>query len=274
MRRTTGQVGWALVVALVALLALGPARGAVAQEDAAPAAPAVTLPPNPLEPAGRAVCNLAFSLTSAVGLTSFVVPGDAPLGPNDVIVALRPILETCVGVFPPAPARQCFTSDLYPSTGLPLTLPDPVGILTEQVEALARFVEPLGVALAGPLHDLFVSALLCQDLATAPPDGGPALPPAEAPVAPPSTPPAPVLPSPSVARDAGAPADPVVVVPLPKRPPASAPPTSLVSALPAPLRGPAVAAAVLFAVAGAAALRRLLSPKRAASQLGGTRGRR
>jgi hypothetical protein len=141
-----------------------------------------------------------------------------------------------------------------------------VGILTEQAEALAGLLEPLGVALTGPLHDLFVSALLCQDLAEPPGhDSGPAGPAADPPP-PPST-------LPPVGHVVGGPIPkaPLVLAEVPASgvgsSPASQSATSLVSAVPAPLRGPAVAAAMLFAAAGAWAFRRLLSPRRPSSLL-------
>lgn len=285
MRRTPRAWAWLLVgLVLVAVAGLGP--GAVAQEDDEPVVPVPELPiENPLEPTGRAVCNVAFTLASAVGLTSFVVPQGAPLGPNDVIVALRPILATCVAVFPPAPQRRCFTTELYPNTGLPITLPDPVGILTEQLEALAAFVEPLGLALRGPLRDLFVSALTCQDLAEAPGGDGGDPPPVDdgagtstSSTVGPSTAgsggggtsgPGPTLPS----GDLGDGSDDVAAPPAGVGSPADGP-TSPISSLPAPLQGGAVAATVAFVVAGALALRRLLSPRREASLLDRTAGPR
>jgi hypothetical protein len=263
---------WALfgAGACAAVALLGPAASAQQQPD--PSIPALTLPDNPLEPSGRAVCNVAFSLTSAIGLTSFVVPPDAPLGPNDVIVALHPILQTCVGLFPPARARRCATADLYPSTGLPLTLPDPGGILTEQVEALAAVLDPLGLVLAGPLHDLFVAALRCQD-ATAPAGSDPAPAPLEeglvdAPAS--EVPPAGAAVTGPPSLDLPSARDLAVAPPAPSR---DGSPRSLASALPAPLQGGTAAAVVLAAAAGALALRRLLAPRRESSLLERSRPR-
>lgn len=170
MRWATRRTPWTAAVGAVvaAVLLLVPVGGGpVAEAQDRPPSPST----NPIEPTGRAVCNLAFTLAGAIGLANFVVPPDAPLGPNEVISALRPVLNGCVGIFPPAPPRQCFTSELYPSTGLPISLPDPVAIVTEQLEAVAAALDPLGLALAGPLGDVFRDALRCTDLA--PPGGDP-----------------------------------------------------------------------------------------------------
>lgn len=259
MRTASPRARWGLVLGAVLItgsLGFGPL--AAAQD--APTGPA---PVNPVEPTGRAVCNLAFTLAGAVGLANFVVPPGAPLGPNEIITALRPILSTCVGIFPPAPPRRCFTSDLYPNTGLPLTLPDPVGIVTEQLEAVAAVLDPLGLALKGPLHDVFSSALQCKDPVevSADDDGAP---PADDEQPVPATDAHPDgdgsgpidgdAPSPGPALQVAAPTPTVTGV--------LEPVTSLVSNLPEPLRGPAVAASVAFVVAGAVAARRLLSPRR------------
>ncbi len=246
-----------MIAAVLVTVSVGPAGDAVAQES-------------PLEPTGRAVCNIAFTLAGAVGLGSFVVPPDAPLGPSEVIVALRPILDACVDVFPPAPPRQCFTADLYPNTGLPITLPDPVGILTEQVEAATNLLLPLGIDLSGPLHDVFVSALRCRDVAAIPDDGDaptgliveePA-PSARTPDAGPPPDVAATVPASSGERGAA-----VALAPVRSVPPVAEPSTALLSAVPEPLRGAAVAAAAAFVAACAFAFRRLLSPRRPASLL-------
>lgn len=263
MRRATPRA-WrcGAACALVLAATLGASPGAVAQDE-----PPLVVPANPLEPTGRAVCNLAFTLSGALGLTSFVVPPGAGLDVNQVIVALRPVLDLCVGVFPPAPARQCVTADLYPSTGLPITLPDPVGILTEQAEALVAALGPPGLALSGPLHDVFVTALRCQDLAAAPGGdeeaGGPVI----------QAPASPTGPGLTAAVDGlvprvTAPATEVAVAaPDAVDLPVAGPSASLVSVVPAPLRGVAVVATTVFVAGCASAFRRLLSPRRRASVL-------
>jgi hypothetical protein len=263
MRQATPRAWRYLAISaavLSASLGLGPR--AVAQEL-----------PNPAEPTGRAVCNLAFTLTGALGLTNFVVPPGAPLGVNDVIVALRPLLDACVGVFPPTPPRQCFTTDLYPNTGLPITLPDPAGVVTEQVEAVADAVSPLGVTLSGPLHDLFEAQLRCRDVAGAARADDPAAAGSDAGMAVADDPPSADRSAP-LAGGRGL-SEPGAEV---RTRPSGAPtpqPTSLATALPAPLRGTAAVAAVALLVAGAFAFRRLLSPRRPESLLElATRSRR
>lgn len=257
MRQATPRAWRALVLGAVVLAAaVLPAPASEAQE-------------NPLEPTGRAICNIAFTLASAVGLTSFVVPPEAPLGPNEVIVALRPILDTCVQVFPPAPPRRCATADLVPNTGLPLTVPDAGGIVSEQVDALAAALGPLGAALTGPLRDVFLEGLQCRD-ATEPngSDGG-ELPDEEVPGGAPEVaagpdepagPTSPLAPEPVLPVPAGDEvAAPVDLTPVP--------PAAFRSNVPAPLGGAEVAATVAFVVAGAAAARRLLTRRRPPSLL-------
>ena len=253
MRQATPRAWRSLAVGAVVLAAsVGPAPRSTALE-------------NPLEPTGRAICNVAFTLAGAVGLTSFVVPPGAPLGPNDVIVALRPILDTCVQIFPPSPARKCATADLYPNTGLPLTLPDVGGILSEQVDALAEALGPLGLALTGPLRDVFVEGLQCKDAAEPNgSDGGPPDEPDDGGTSPSAGAPSAGIPGAAVAP---APSPEVDEVAAPADGPDVAAETSFLSDVPGPLSGSAVAATVAFAAAGAFALRRLLSRRRTPSPL-------
>lgn len=145
-----------VALGLVLAAPLWLASPAAAQED-------------PSEPTGRAVCHLAFTAAAAISFGGAGVPPSAPAGPNDVVVVLTPLLRTCAERYPLRPQRECIATATYPRTGLPVTPPDPVGIGTEQAEAaLVAVPGPLGMALAGPLRDVFASALRCE-LGTAPP---------------------------------------------------------------------------------------------------------
>lgn len=229
---------------------------------------------DPVEPTGRAVCHIAFTVAAGLSFGNAAVPPEAPAGPNDVVVALTPVLQACVDTYPPAPQRQCFTSDLYPNTGVPLTPPDPVGIVTEQAEgAVTAVADPLGLALAGPLHEFFASALRCEDPSGSLDDGEddfvleerPVLTPAptSTPADPPPSDTGPVAARPTPAGDWTA-----VTAPAAEQrsaggsTPVSESFTALISSVPEPLRGPAVAASGLFLIALAFLLRRQLTPKR------------
>jgi hypothetical protein len=157
---TSGTRCWRwLAVALVGLLAVVAVPTVAANEARAQE--------NPTAPTGRAICNTAFTAVAVLGFGSFLVPPDAPLGPNDVVSALRPVLELCVSTFPPRPATRCeVTAGLVPTTPLPITPPDVGGILAEQAQALVDALgEPIAAALEGPLSSLFVSGLGCDLLA-------------------------------------------------------------------------------------------------------------
>lgn len=224
---------------------------------------------DPVEPTGRAVCEVAFTAVAAVSFGSYSVPPEVPFGPNDVIVALTPLLRACADRYPPAPTRRCVTTDLYPDTGIPVTPPDPLGVVSEQVEHTATPVgDPVRSALQGPLRDLFTEALACEDPATAPDPGVDRLPLDPDLVA---TPPA----APNAPRDgeevAGGGRAPEVASPPPSSAPtsppasnsrASEPLVALVSAVPEPLRGVAAAGALVLLAALSLVLQRQLSPGR------------
>lgn len=246
----------ALLVAAIVMVAVP--RDASAQED-------------PVEPTGQAVCNVAFTVAAALSFGNAVVPPDAPLGPNDVVVALTPVLRACVDRYPPAPPRQCVTSELYPGTGLPVTPPDPVGIVTDQTEtAAATLPDPLGLALSGPLHDFFVSALRCEDPSGSPdeapgdvvlqsPEANRVLPPSDRPAPAPQEAGVVAGPPTSIASAAS--------VAVEDTPPVVGRVRSLVSSVPGPLRGLAVVVSGALLAGLAMVLRRQLAPRYASSLL-------
>lgn len=263
---------WRRALGLAALLAVavpvvsGQAQAA-AQED-------VTAP------TGRAVCNTAFTAVAVLGFGNFIVPADAALGPNDIVTALRPVLELCVSVYPPRPPTRCeVTSSLIPATPIPITPPDVGGILAEQTDALlAALGEPVATALGGPLRDLFIAGLGCgvphADDALVPD-----LPPAATPppsVGPGTTPPDAGRDTSAVgAVDAAAPVDhgaAEVGQGQPDRSPLGSIPV-LRSALVSPLRGAGSVLAVLVLALLGLLLSRQLAPRRPAS-LDRARGRR
>jgi len=263
----------ALVLAPVALLiaVLAP-RPADARDD-------------PLQPTGSAVCNVAFTVAGVISFGGAFIPPESPVSANDVVVALTPILRLCGELYPATPPRQCFVSELIPNIGIPITPPDPVGILTDQIDALVLALGPLGTAITGPLSQFFTTALLC-DGAGLLPEGedpeDPSLPTDPDPVA--EVPPAPEIPTePDDGTDAlgPAPSAPELTAPrLPAPAPAAAPVTApagpsspsrpldvVLASVPAPLRGPASVASLAALVALAALLQRQLSPRRRRSLL-------
>lgn len=259
---------WLAIVLATAIAMAGLAgqpQEASAQED-------------PAEPTGRAVCNIAFTAAAAVSFGSYSVPPEVPLGPNDVVVALTPILQACSDMYEPAPQRRCFTSDLNPNTGVPISPPDPVGIATEQAEVVvSAATEPLNLALRGALRDLFASALECRDPTGAPDrDDDYTLAPLPPPASPPpsmvlTTTPAPPA-TPGVRSNAAVTRGPAPAAPAEQRPSAGSrasvePFSSLISAVPDPLRGPAVAFSVVVLAGLIVVFRRQLTPRRCPSLL-------
>jgi len=236
--------------------------------------PPVGAQDDPTAPTGRAVCNLAFTATAAISFGSASAPPDAPLGPNDIVVALTPLLRTCADRYPTGPARRCVTSDLYPRTGLPVVPPDPAGIATSQAESAVAAADPLGLALSGPLREAFAEALACRDPGDRDEEALPPLPadPSGEPLASPSAPVEPAVRS--TVPSAGDPPSPAVAstrAPLPDaastQSAPAAPLAALVSRVPAPLRGPAVAFSGLVVAGLGVALQRQLDPRRRASLL-------
>jgi hypothetical protein len=216
-------------------------------------------------PSGRAACHITFTVAAAISFGGAGAPPSAPVGPNDVVAALTPVLRACAERYPARPARECLTTGISPRTGLPVKVPDPLGVGSEQAEAVATAAEPLGLALAGPLRDFFVAALACKE----PPPASDAEDADQVADAAGASPEERIPPARGATLGAGG----AAVAPMePKhaelRGPSSAASLSrLASRVPTSLRGAALVASVVGVVGLALLLRRQLAPRRRRSLL-------